>query len=101
LVTQTLSCVGELELEDIEMSTTPESKVVPSEALEIVVGVVFDEFVPSPNCPKVLFPQHCAAPLITAQVAPAPTATSVTPDVAPKTATGANRVVVVPSPSWP
>src|SRR5205823_4013889 len=64
-------------------------------------GVSLSVVVPSPNCPYVLFPQHCTPPLTRAHVWWCPAAITVTPDVSPTTSTGLLRSVVVPSPSCP
>src|SRR5687768_368803 len=49
-------------------------------------------FVPSPNCPSILSPQHLApAPVVRAQVWSAPEDTALTPLVRPFTSTGMLR----------
>jgi hypothetical protein len=49
-----------------------------------------------------LEPQHTTPPLVvTAHVWLGPAAIAATPLSSPLTATGVNRLVVVPSPSWP
>src|SRR2546422_994304 len=58
--------------------------------------------VPSPSWPTKPPPQHLTPPtLVSAQLWKSPAAIAVTPLLRPKTATGSNRLMVVPSPSWP
>src|SRR5947209_7930476 len=69
---------------------------------ETSTGVERSVCVPSPSWRKELAPQHLAPPaLVSAQVLLAPAAMAETPLASPETSTGVERLVSVPSPSWP
>ena len=75
--------------------------------VDTVVGRERTEFVPSPSCPESLAPQHRAVPSsvpLTVAVSPhvwSPPAETIAQCRVVKTAVGAVRAVVVPSPSCP
>ena len=71
----------------------------PLVSVETAVGTLRALTVPSPICPQVFEPQHCAAPLTTAHVEFSLALTAVTPLDNVETAIGEVERVFVPSPN--
>jgi hypothetical protein len=73
----------------------------PLVSVETAVGTLRALTVPSPNCPQVFEPQHCAAAPTTAHVEFSLALIAVTPLDNVVTATAVTRWVTLSSPSWP
>ncbi len=69
--------------------------------LRISAGASRFVVVPSPTCPKALFPQAQRLPLESSASECSPWVEMATTLLRPDTCTGVLRGVVVPSPSWP
>ena len=73
----------------------------PLVSVETAVGTLRALTVPSPNCPHVFAPQHCAAPPTTAHEEFSRALIAVTPLDNAETATAVTRWVKLPSPICP